>query len=98
MAVKRAMRVLGFMTGASLDAVDMAVLETDGETISDFGPAAESKLSPGTRAIIEEAIAAAHTWPRGAPAPGVFEAAALAIADEHLAAARKFLDEAGAAA
>ena len=33
------MRVLGFMTGTSLDAVDMAVLETDGETITAFGPA-----------------------------------------------------------
>ena len=92
------MRVLGFMTGTSLDAVDMAVLETDGETISDFGPAAESELSLETRGIVEEAIAAARAWPRGEPAPDVFEAAALAIADEHLAAARTFLDEAGAGA
>jgi anhydro-N-acetylmuramic acid kinase len=98
MAVKRGMRVLGFMTGTSLDAVDMAVLETDGEAISDFGPAAESKLSPETRGIVEEAIAAARPWPRGEPAPDVFEAAALAIADEHLAAARTFLGEAGAGA
>src|SRR5438445_4460035 len=30
------MRVLGFMTGTSLDAVDMAILETDGETIAAF--------------------------------------------------------------
>ena len=34
-----AMRVLGFMTGTSLDACDMAILETDGETIAAFGPA-----------------------------------------------------------
>ena len=33
------MRVLGFMTGTSLDAVDMAVLETEGEAISAFGSA-----------------------------------------------------------
>jgi anhydro-N-acetylmuramic acid kinase len=92
------MRVLGFMSGTSLDAVDMAVLETDGETISDFGPAAESELSLETRGIVEEAIAAARAWPRGGPAPEVFEAAALAIADEHLAAARTFLDEGGAGA
>ena len=40
--------VLGFMTGTSLDAVDMAILETDGETISAFGPAGERKLTdPG---------------------------------------------------
>ncbi len=95
MAVKQGMRVLGFMTGTSLDAVDMAVIQTDGETIAAFGPAAERGLGPDTRAIVEEAIAAARAWPRGAPAPDVFEAAAAAVADEHLAAARAFLAETG---
>ena len=45
------MRVLGFMTGTSLDAVDMAVLETDGEATRGFGPAGERKLSSATRSI-----------------------------------------------
>jgi anhydro-N-acetylmuramic acid kinase len=43
------MRVLGFMSGTSLDAIDMAILETDGETIQGFGPAGERKLSAETR-------------------------------------------------
>ena len=51
MAVKCAMRVLGFMTGTSLDAVDMAVIETDGEEILGLGPAGEKKLDPGARAL-----------------------------------------------
>ena len=51
------MRVLGFMTGTSLDAVDMAVLETDGETISAFGPAGERKLTDATRDIMLAATA-----------------------------------------
>ena len=42
------MRVLGFMSGTSLDAVDMAILETNGETIQGFGPAGERKLSHET--------------------------------------------------
>ncbi len=42
MAVNESMRVLGFMTGTSLDAVDMAVLETDGETIRPSGPPASA--------------------------------------------------------
>ncbi|HYD46400.1 MAG TPA: anhydro-N-acetylmuramic acid kinase, partial [Phenylobacterium sp.] len=46
------MRVLGFMTGTSLDAVDMAVLETDGEAIEAFGPAGERKLSDRTRQVV----------------------------------------------
>ena len=57
MAVKSLMRVLGFMTGTSLDAVDMAVLETYGEDITGLGPAGEKKLDPGVRALLEAAIA-----------------------------------------
>jgi anhydro-N-acetylmuramic acid kinase len=87
------MRILGFMSGTSLDAVDMAVLETDGEVIHAFGPAGERKLSPETRAVVLAATEAAKTWPRGAPEPAVFAAAARAVALEHLAAARAFLAE-----
>ena len=32
------MRVLGLMSGTSMDGVDAAVLETDGEAILGFGP------------------------------------------------------------
>jgi anhydro-N-acetylmuramic acid kinase len=85
------MRVLGFMTGTSLDAVDMAVLETDGETITAFGAAGERKLSDPTRDLALEATAAALAWPRGAPPPAVFARAARAVAEEHFAAAQGFL-------
>jgi anhydro-N-acetylmuramic acid kinase len=85
------MRVLGFMTGTSLDAVDMAVLETDGETISAFGPAGERKLSDATRDIMLAATKAALAWPRGAPEPAIFAEAATAGAEEHFAAAEEFL-------
>ena len=92
------MRVLGFMTGTSLDAVDMAVLETDGEAILAFGPAGERKLSSATRSIVEASTAAALTWPWYAPRPEVFQEAARAIAEEHLVAARSFMAEHGIAA
>jgi anhydro-N-acetylmuramic acid kinase len=85
------MRVLGFMTGTSLDAVDMAVIETDGEALLGLGPAGEKKLDPGVRALIEEATAAALVWPRGAPEPEIFSRAAAAIAAEHVAAGEAFM-------
>jgi len=91
MAVKSLMRVLGFMTGTSLDAVDMAVLETDGETITAFGPAGERKLTEATRDIMLQATHAALQWPRGAAEPAVFAAAARVGAEEHFAAAEQFL-------
>ena len=52
----RAMRVLGFMTGTSLDAVDMAIVETDGEDITGLGPAGEKKLDPAARTLVERAV------------------------------------------
>ena len=85
------MRVLGFMTGTSLDAVDMAVLETDGETISAFGPAGERKLTEATRDIMLEATKQALTWARGTPEPAIFAQAATVGAEEHFAAAEEFL-------
>jgi anhydro-N-acetylmuramic acid kinase len=85
------MRVLGFMTGTSLDAVDMAVLETDGEAILGFGPAGERKLTEANRDLMLEATQAALAWPRGAPEPAIFAEAARAGAEEHLAAAEGFL-------
>jgi anhydro-N-acetylmuramic acid kinase len=92
------MRVLGFMTGTSLDAVDMAVLETDGETIQAFGPAGERKLTVATRDLLLEATAQALAWPTGAPRPVIFDEADRVVADEHLAAARNFMAEHGLAA
>ena len=85
------MRVLGFMSGTSLDAVDMAVLDTDGETITAFGPAGERKLSEATRALVLDATEAARRWPRGAPPPPLFAPAAEAVAREHFEAACAFL-------
>src|SRR5579859_1236052 len=85
------MRVLGFMTGTSLDAVDMAVLETDGEAITAFGPAGERKLTEAARDIMLEATKQALAWPRGAPPPAIFAEAATAGAEEHFAAAEEFL-------
>src|ERR1700756_4817863 len=85
------MRVLGFMTGTSLDAVDMAVLETDGETIHAFGPAGERKLSEPTREVMLAATYAAQRWPRAAPDPDLFADAARAGAEEHFDAASEFL-------
>ena len=92
------MRVLGFMSGTSLDAVDMAVLDTDGEAIFAFGPAGERKLSARTRALVEQATLDARSWPWDAPEPASFAVAAYAVAEEHLAAAQSFLAEHGLAA
>lgn len=91
------MRILGFMTGTSLDAVDMAVLETDGREIQAFGPAGERKLREETRDLLLETTDIARAWPRGEPEPAIFDEARRAVADEHFHAAESFLAEHGLA-
>jgi anhydro-N-acetylmuramic acid kinase len=86
------MRVLGFMTGTSLDACDMAILETDGENIQAFGPAGERKLTEALRDLLLTATEAALTWERGTPEPEIFSEAACAVAQEHLEAGNEFLE------
>jgi anhydro-N-acetylmuramic acid kinase len=85
------MRVLGFMTGTSLDAVDMAVLETDGEIIHAYGAAGERRTTEATRDLMLEATRQALGWARGTPEPAVFADAAKAGAEEHFSAAGEFL-------
>lgn len=89
------MLVLGFMTGTSLDAVDMAVLDTDGEKIVQFGPAGERKLSDALRGVVLEATKQALSWPRGTPEPPMFAHTAEMVAEEHFTAAEGFLAEHG---
>jgi anhydro-N-acetylmuramic acid kinase len=91
MAVKAAMRVLGFMTGTSLDAVDMAVIETDGEEILGLGPAGEKKLDPAVRTLLDAAIRDALRLKEGDATPASFGVAAAAVAREHIVAAERFM-------
>ena len=68
------MRVLGMMSGTSLDGVDGAVLDTDGETIHAFG---RTGFRPYDAAGADVLHAALGCWPGQ---PGVAEAAALSEA------------------
>jgi anhydro-N-acetylmuramic acid kinase len=54
------MRALGLMSGTSMDGVDAAVIETDGETIAGFGPSAFRPYAPDERAALRAGLG--H-WP-----------------------------------
>lgn len=84
-------KVLGFMTGTSLDGVDLAVLDTDGEARLGFGPWAELPMPQTARSVLEATIKAALAWPRGAGEPEVFTQARRVLVDLHLEAADQFL-------
>lgn len=87
------MKIIGFMTGTSLDGIDMAVLETDGEAQLAFGPFAEKPMPPEVRAVLEAATRDALGWARGVAEPESFAAARRVIADYHLEALTAFVRE-----
>ncbi len=54
--------MLGCMSGTSIDGVDVAAIQTNGETISEFGPTAYQAYSEEERYLIRSAFG---EWPSG---------------------------------
>jgi anhydro-N-acetylmuramic acid kinase len=88
-------KVLGFMTGTSLDGIDMAVLETDGEQRLTFGPWAEYPMPDDVWSMLQATVKTALGWPRGVPEPEIFNEARKVITDYHFTSAQGFLAEQG---
>lgn len=66
-------RILGTMSGTSLDGVDAAVLVTDGREIAGFGETAYRAYSPAEREILRAALGAWPGDPRSEAAAEVVE-------------------------
>ena len=72
------LRVLGTMSGTSLDGVDAAVLETDGVQVAGFGETAYRPYSEAERAVLRAALGA---WPGDPRAEAAAEVVELAHAE-----------------
>ena len=57
------------MSGTSLDAVDAALILTDGERVLEFGAVAERKYTPEERGILQSVTDAARAWNWTGPPP-----------------------------
>ncbi len=81
----KAYRAIGLMSGTSMDGVDVAALETDGETVGWTGPSVTVPYDPALRARLDRAVRAPED-------PG-HDLAALArdLTDAHAAAVEAFL-------
>lgn len=81
--------ILGTISGTSADGIDLAVIDTDGQKVSRFGPAETSPYRPEVRRFVLEAAgkkgSGRDTWPD----------LAKSVTADHAAAIRTFLKKHG---
>ena len=87
---------IGTMSGTSMDGVDVALIETDGEVVSRFGAYHSREYSPTERHILRGAVKAAQDMTDRNARPGPIADAETLITEIHLKAIDALLQQAGA--
>ena len=87
------MQAIGLMSGTSLDGVDVAVIETDGERISAFGPTGYRAYAEGERALLRQALGEATAMTDRAQRPGVLAQAEALVTRAHGDAIADYLED-----
>src|SRR5437879_7089668 len=85
------MRALGLMSGTSLDGIDAALIETDGERVARFGPVGYRPYTDGERDLLRRALADATALTDRAARPGVLAEAEALVTQAHADAVEPFL-------
>ena len=82
---------IGLMSGTSQDGVDVALIDTDGETVAQFGPTASRPYTEAERTLLRRATAAAVNLTERNARPAIVAAAEQLINDAHGEAVEAFL-------
>jgi anhydro-N-acetylmuramic acid kinase len=91
-------KVIGLMSGTSLDGVDAALIETDGEDIARPLAGLTIPYSAETRAQLRAALDEARDVAEGASVPQAIREAERTLTEAHVAAVEALLQKAGLAA
>lgn len=86
-------KALGLMSGTSLDGVDAAVLDTDGEKVFGLGATYFRPYSEEEQNILNAATQAALKWNFQGPPPNIFAKAETVIHYAHLQAAQAIMTD-----
>jgi anhydro-N-acetylmuramic acid kinase len=93
-------KVIGLMSGTSLDGIDAALLETDGETVARPGLGLTQPYDGETRALLRQALTDARAMADGkgeadAPVPHAIREAERLSTEAHVRAVRALLEKTG---
>lgn len=87
---------VGLMTGTVLDGnIDVAILKTDGEQVTEFGPYTLAPYPQSIRDLLEETLTQARKWNFEGPDPAIFAEAEAALTRAQSAAVRELVEASG---